>query len=292
MSQNRLEGIIPESLNSLKGLTELFLYENNLTGTISEGFCGLVRLTELSLRSNRLTGQIPACLGSLPQLEVLSVGDNDLDGNIPLTLGDLSRLRSLNLELNALSGQVPRELGQLRVLEVLRLGHNDLTGAIPPELGNLSQLRHLSFHENQLSGTLPLTLTALGELTTFWYFGQAGQTVCAPQDVGFQNWLARIADPIGPTCTFVAIEDSESVPEPGFFLLGNFPNPFKSSTSIAIQLSESARIKVEVLDITGRRILETSIQALTPGQKLVPIQAEGLSSGIYYYRVLVETQEK
>lgn len=246
----------------------------------------------MSLRSNQLTGQIPACLGSLVQLEVLSIGDNDLDGNIPLALGDLPRLRSLNLELNGLSDNIPRELGQLRILEVLRLGQNGLTGTIPPELGNLSQLRHLSFHENQLSGTLPLSLTALGELTTFWYFGQTGQTVCAPQDAGFQNWLAGITDAIGPTCTFVAIEDSEPVPEPGFFLLGNFPNPFKSSTSIAIQLSESAQIQVEVLDITGRRVLETSFQVLAPGRQLIPVKAEGLSSGIYYYRVLVEAQEK
>ncbi|MYJ55187.1 MAG: T9SS type A sorting domain-containing protein, partial [Rhodothermaceae bacterium] len=222
----------------------------------------------------------------------LSIGDNDLDGNIPLALSDLPRLRSLNLELNSLSGHIPHELGQLRVLEVLRLGQNALTGTIPPELGNLSQLRHLSFHENQLSGVLPLTLTALGELTTFWYFGQAGQTVCAPQDAGFHNWLASITDAIGPTCTFVAIENNESVPEPGFFLLGNFPNPFNSSTSIAIQLSESARIQVEVLDITGRKALETSIQVLPPGRQLIPIQAKGLSSGIYYYRVLVEAQEK
>ena len=249
-------------------------------------------MTEMSLRSNQLTGQIPACLASLVQLEVLSMGDNDLDGNIPMALGDLSRLRSLNLELNALSGDIPHELGQLRVLEVLRLGQNGLTGTIPTEMGNLRLLRHLSIHENQLSGTLPLSLTTLGELTTFWYFGQAGQTVCAPQDTGFQNWLAGITDAIGPTCTFVAIEDNESVQEPGFFLLGNFHNPFNSSTSIAIQLSESARIRVEVLDITGRKVLETSIQVLTPGRQLIPIQAEGLSSGIYFYRALVEAQEK
>ena len=90
----------------------------------------------------------------------------------------------------------------------------------------------------------------------------------------------------------MAVEDSEPIPEPNFFLLGNFPNLFYLSTSIAIQLSESVQIQVEVLDITGRKALKTSTQVLTLGRQLIPIQPKGLSSGIYYYRVLVEAQKQ
>ncbi|MCY4672442.1 MAG: T9SS type A sorting domain-containing protein, partial [Bacteroidetes bacterium] len=132
------------------------------------------------------------------------------------------------------------------------------------------------------------TLTGLGELTTFWFFGESGQTVCAPRDDAFQQWLVGIADAIGPNCTSLAIESSEPVPITKFALRGNYPNPFRSGTSIIIELPEPTRSRVEVLDVTGRRVMDTPVLELNPGRQMIPIRAQGLSSGVYFFRVLLE----
>ena len=211
-----------------------------------------------------------------------------------MEVGDLSLLTSLNLEQNEFVGEIPSELGQLEMLKTLRLGQNKLTGMIPAELGNLTVLDHLSPHKNQLMGTVPLTLTGLKELTTFWFFGGSGQIVCAPQDESFQQWLAGITDAMGPNCTAVTIEEvsDSSIPETGFNLLGNYPNPFRSTTSIGIELFQPARSRVELLDVTGRRVMTTSAHILNLGRQLIPIYAEGLQSGVYLYRVLLDTQDE
>ncbi len=76
-----------------------------------------------------------------------------------------------------------------------------------------------------------------------------------------------------------------ALPE-AFSVSGNFPNPFSASTTIVMDLPESADVAVEVFDLIGRRVASIPEQALDAGRgRRVEIDADELASGVYLYRV-------
>uniref|UniRef100_A0A7C9CT53 Leucine-rich repeat-containing N-terminal plant-type domain-containing protein n=2 Tax=Opuntia streptacantha TaxID=393608 RepID=A0A7C9CT53_OPUST len=83
VSNNGLEGEIPDSIGGLVSLRGLNLSHNHLTGQIPASMGNLALLDFLDLSSNRLTGQIPEELVSLTFLGVFNVSANQLEGVIP-----------------------------------------------------------------------------------------------------------------------------------------------------------------------------------------------------------------
>ena len=104
----------------------LLLAGNGLEGVVPESLGQLTGLTTLDLMGNRLSGTIPAALGVLAHLDFLDLSRNRLTGTIPTALARLTRLRVLCLNHNRLTGRVPEGLGALPRLEVLHLAHNRL----------------------------------------------------------------------------------------------------------------------------------------------------------------------
>jgi hypothetical protein len=68
MSNNKLEGTIPEELYDLEDMEQLFLYDNQIGGTISTKIGDLWKLTHYQLSQNQLTGTIPETLKSSEDL--------------------------------------------------------------------------------------------------------------------------------------------------------------------------------------------------------------------------------
>ncbi|MCD4829965.1 MAG: T9SS type A sorting domain-containing protein [Candidatus Cloacimonetes bacterium] len=68
-------------------------------------------------------------------------------------------------------------------------------------------------------------------------------------------------------------------------LLGNYPNPFNPSTTIAFSLVEPAHSTLCVYNIRGRRVATLLDEPLPAGEHSVTWQAEGCSSGIYFARL-------
>ena len=151
LSNNNLEGEIPEKLENLSNLTTLLLPFNNLEGEIPEKLGNLTNLVLLQLNDTKnddndgLTGTIPAELGDLESLKQLLLNNNGLTGTIPAELGNLVNLEQLFLNDNELSGTIPAELENLANLDALYLGNtdennnenNDFTGCIPSGLLNI-----------------------------------------------------------------------------------------------------------------------------------------------------------
>ena len=193
------------------------------------------RVTRLALRDNGLSGQIPAWLGEMDRLEVLSLDGNSLSGPIPEQLGNLSSLTRLSLNRNNLEGSIPDSLSNLESLGILGIARNaNLSGEIPAWLGNLENLTRISLHDTGLSGPLPAELGGLSglvrlavqntslsgplphsltDLSALQQLYLEGTDLCAPQDRGFQAWLAGVGEKDdGRACTdrdaLVALYDS------------------------------------------------------------------------------------
>ena len=79
-----------------------------------------------------------------------------------------------------------------------------------------------------------------------------------------------------------------------FSVRGNYPNPFQHSTRLVFDLPWSAWVTVEVMDLTGRRVLTVPAKRLDSGRGRsveVMMSEPGLPSGLYLYRVTVTSSE-
>ncbi|MDI6803262.1 MAG: SBBP repeat-containing protein [Bacteroidota bacterium] len=73
----------------------------------------------------------------------------------------------------------------------------------------------------------------------------------------------------------------------GFALYQNYPNPFNASTKIDFRLHVSGFTSLKIYDVFGREVATLVNQKKEPGEYSVGWNADGLSSGVYYYRMTV-----
>jgi hypothetical protein len=69
-------------------------------------------------------------------------------------------------------------------------------------------------------------------------------------------------------------------------LLQNFPNPFNPSTTIRFSIPQSGHTELAVFDLIGRRISTLLERELHAGSYAARFETEGLSAGIYFYRLV------
>ncbi len=70
------------------------------------------------------------------------------------------------------------------------------------------------------------------------------------------------------------------------FKLGqNFPNPFNPSTRIKFSLREDGRVTLNVYDVSGRLVAKVLDSEMPAGDHEVGFMADGLASGVYFYRL-------
>ena len=155
LSENNLNGTIPEEIGYLTQLYWLALDRNHLTGEIPKSFSNLVNLGFISLISNNLSGKLDVIIDNMTKLEYLWLSENAFSGEIPSSICNLTNLQSLELSTNALTGNIPPEIGNLTQLRDLSLAQNKLTGSIPESLRDLTNLELLWLVDNQLSGEVP-----------------------------------------------------------------------------------------------------------------------------------------
>lgn len=70
-----------------------------------------------------------------------------------------------------------------------------------------------------------------------------------------------------------------------FSLHQNYPNPFNPATVISYQLAENSNVKLEVFDVTGRRVAALVNGRQNAGNHQVVFEAGNLASGIYITRL-------
>jgi hypothetical protein len=64
-------------------------------------------------------------------------------------------------------------------------------------------------------------------------------------------------------------------------LLGSYPNPFNSATTIAFDLAAASPVKLQVCDVLGRAVAVLVNNTLNAGAHRVAFDASGLAGGVY-----------
>jgi len=88
-----------------------------------------------------------------------------------------------------------------------------------------------------------------------------------------------------------------SIGEPGvlasrFVLYGIYPNPFNASTTISFALPAVSDVNLAVYDILGRKVAQLYDGQLGVGAHRIAWKADDMSSGLYFYRLNVNGDEK
>jgi hypothetical protein len=68
-------------------------------------------------------------------------------------------------------------------------------------------------------------------------------------------------------------------------LIGNFPNPFGETTTVAYEVREAVPVTITVWDLTGHRIATLAKGVRRPGYHETTFDATGLPSGPYFLRL-------
>jgi hypothetical protein len=73
-----------------------------------------------------------------------------------------------------------------------------------------------------------------------------------------------------------------------YSLMQNYPNPFNPSTSIQYSIAKSGNVKMIIYDISGREVGTLVDEYTMPGTYEAKWDASGMSSGIYFYKIVTE----
>lgn len=67
----------------------------------------------------------------------------------------------------------------------------------------------------------------------------------------------------------------------------NYPNPFNSNTTISFSLKLKSLISLKIFDLLGREVIELASGIFESGRYSFNWNADGFTSGIYFYRLFV-----
>jgi Leucine-rich repeat (LRR) protein len=165
LSENMLQGSLPESMSKLTQLQVLGLGGNELTGEITPIYV-MLKLQELYLDFNSFSATLDnSSFFRLSNLRVLDLNNNKLSGPLPDVLWNLTKLEVVDVHFNALGGRI-HAVEITHPLQYLDVSSNILVGGLPPSMDKFAKLTHLDVTSNRFDDLLPTTLGALSNMKT------------------------------------------------------------------------------------------------------------------------------
>ncbi|MFK7849196.1 MAG: T9SS type A sorting domain-containing protein [Rhodothermales bacterium] len=90
----------------------------------------------------------------------------------------------------------------------------------------------------------------------------------------------------GPTASITIEFIDEDVAGSVVEELVGYPNPFNPQTTIFFELNQSAHVELKVYDMLGREVAVLLDNTLASGNHQAIFEATGLTSGVYYARLV------
>ncbi len=85
----------------------------------------------------------------------------------------------------------------------------------------------------------------------------------------------------------ITVESQYNTQIQGYSLTQNYPNPFNPSTTIGYELKDNAKVNIVVYNALGQAVQTLVNENQSRGKYNVQFNAGDLSSGIYFYRMIV-----
>jgi len=123
-------------------------------------------------------------------------------------------------------------------------------------------------------------------------------------DASFSDWsetqdiaLAEAMLPyFGPNGSWWSVDQILAIVEPIsstipelFGLKQNYPNPFNPFTVIPITIKENSTVELTLYDMLGSEVEKLVNESMNAGEYKVTLQANGIASGVYFYRLVATT---
>ncbi|MBI3005745.1 MAG: T9SS type A sorting domain-containing protein [Ignavibacteriales bacterium] len=83
----------------------------------------------------------------------------------------------------------------------------------------------------------------------------------------------------------VGVDPQNTAMPSAFVLEQNYPNPFNPTSRVQFTVAETRFVSLKVFDALGREIATLVNEEKPPGTYVVPWDASGLGSGVYFYRL-------
>jgi hypothetical protein len=107
------------------------------------------------------------------------------------------------------------------------------------------------------------------------YTGVGSTSVANPPGMGIYEY----------TFTPLGVSDPNSGIPTDFILEQNYPNPFNPSTVIRYAIPSKSFVTMDVFDVSGRIIKTLISETKTAGNYEITFNGQGLSSGVYFYKI-------
>jgi hypothetical protein len=82
------------------------------------------------------------------------------------------------------------------------------------------------------------------------------------------------------------IFDEDIIVPSNFALIGNYPNPFNSSTVIRFRLADPATVELEIFNVLGQRVETLQTGYMAAGEHELVWNADAVPSGVYFCRLM------
>ncbi|KAK9082043.1 hypothetical protein Syun_031442 [Stephania yunnanensis] len=167
LADNSFTGSLPVEVGNFEYLVEMDVSNNYLEGEIPNTLGKCLSLQQLSLMGNSFRGSIPPSFSSLQGLTFLDLSQNNFSGEIPMFLQNLSSsLEFLNLSFNNFEGAMPTQGIFQNASAFSILGNNKLCGGISElQLPACPIIKQKRFGKHQISLGLKVAIGVIVSTT-------------------------------------------------------------------------------------------------------------------------------
>jgi hypothetical protein len=257
------------------------------------------RLASLDRTTGAVTSWDPDVTGvswPTPAVEALvSDGSTLFVGGSFTAVGGQSRLglAALDLPTGAATGWDPQ--GDAFVVNALALDGSTLyAGGLFGSLGGQTRVNFAGLDVTTAAAT---SWAPVPNTTIFNSFAETNALAVSGSSIYAGGTFIGI-DGVPATGVFASSPGATDAPDiakesTGALRLACSPNPFRSATTIRFTLPEAARVRLEVFDVTGRR-LDVPVRDvwMEAGTHSLSYRGGDLPAGVYFYRVQAGEREE